>query len=47
MEAQYEYNPALQLNLLSDGTPVIDTDAMLGPTLTQSGGSGPAQVDDQ
>ncbi|MER6102439.1 hypothetical protein ABT115_08930 [Streptomyces sp. NPDC001832] len=46
MEPQFEYSPALQLNLLPDGTPVIQTDAMLGPTLTQRSGGGPAQTDD-
>lgn len=46
MKTEYEYDPVLQLNVLPGGVRVIDTDAMIGPTLCQSGGSGPAQQDD-
>jgi putative ATP-grasp target RiPP len=47
-ESMYEYDPARQLNVLPDGTPVIDTDAMIGPTMTHSSGDsgGPRKDDD-
>lgn len=44
----YTYDPAQQLNVLPDGTAVIDTDAMIGPTMTHSSGdkTGPRKDDD-
>ncbi|MFI2620580.1 hypothetical protein [Streptomyces sp. NPDC018584] len=45
---EYTYDPAAQLNILPDGTPVIDTDAIVGPTMTHSSGdtSGPRKDDE-
>ncbi|MFI5689489.1 hypothetical protein [Streptomyces sp. NPDC051636] len=45
---EYEYDPATQLNYLPNGTAVIDTVAMLGPTLThRSGDNHPPVKDDE
>jgi putative ATP-grasp target RiPP len=47
MNATYKYDPVTQLNVLSDGTAVIDTVVMLGPTMTHKQDGGPARKDDE
>lgn len=46
MSEQFEYDPAQQLNVLQDGTPVIDTADVVGPTMTHRSGDNHPPVQD-